>query len=72
MLFYALAFQCYENNGQKKDNTSLLKKNTKKSYHNDIWRWKRDIFFRKVETKRGIIKIKILKRELLKKSNELN
>ena len=58
--------------GKKKIIHLYGKKNTKKSYHNDIWRWKRDIFFRKVETKRGIIKIKILKKELLRKSNEFN
>ena len=51
---------------KKEDDTILQKKyrqKTKQCYHNDICRCKRDSFSSEVEITRGIVWIKILKRE---------
>ena len=56
-------------NRKKEDDTFLRKKRRRKRkqcYHNDVCRWKRDIFFSEVEITRGIVWIKIFKQKNFK------
>ena len=49
------------------------RRKAKQSYHNNIYRWKMDSFPSEVEVTRGIIWIKIFKKENFKRrSNEFN
>ena len=76
MVFYTLVLQFYlkECGNQKKeeDDTFLRKKSSRKTkqfYDNDICRWKRGRFSCEVKIIRGIVCIKILKREIFKKDS---
>ena len=71
MVFYTLVLQFYlkkcGNQKKEEDDTCLRKKSSRKTkqfYDNDICRWKRGRFSCEVKIIRGIVCIKILKREI--------
>ena len=82
---FTLWFYSFFKNGQKKIRRWYLsveknRKKAKQCYHNDICRWKRDSFSSEVEITRGIVWIKISKKQnfkkdlmdLIEKNNQIN